>query len=279
MPSWCADKFLMAAAILSLVGPAALAATPPKKCEARTVSAADQKLWVDVKGNGPATVVFESGNGNDSTVWNPILDQIHEMGAKTFVYDRAGLGKSSPRVGTYSIDREVRALRSALDRCGVRKPIVIVAHSYGGLMALLTATLDRRVAGIVLLDALVPQSFTDSEIAATLAEVRPQYAEVRREAPQLAETVIPLMEAMPATARRIRGVTISKDLPIIDVVSGKATYTREAAREAHISGHTAFVKESTAREYIVAAESSHKIVKDQPKLVVDAVKTMLERIK
>lgn len=261
------------AAMAGLVVASPARAAP--SCDGARVKADRQSLWVKREGAGRATIVFESGNGNDSTVWQALLEPARAMGASTFIYDRAGLGQSAARQGGYDIRREVRALRKALDVCGVSSPVILVAHSYGGVMALLTASQDRRVKGLVLLDALVPETFTDEEIAATLAEVRPQYAEVRKEVPELAASIIPLMEAMPETAHHVRPIRRRKGFPVIDIVAGKAEYTRPAARDVHFTGHAAFVARDPARTLMLAEKSGHKVMFDQPDLVLAAIKTLL----
>jgi pimeloyl-ACP methyl ester carboxylesterase len=70
---------------------------------------------------------------------------------------RAGLGRSAPSPPPYRIDDEADALRRELDRHGIEAPIVLVAHSYGGFVATLVAAFDRRVAGVVLVDANLAQ--------------------------------------------------------------------------------------------------------------------------
>ncbi len=270
---------------IAVLGAAFTVLLPPQarakgvSCHETSVSVDSQNLWVDLQGHGSPTVVFESGNGNDSSVWAAITPRVRQLGVRTFVYDRAGLGKSRPRVGPYRIDREVGFLARVLRKCEVRGPLILVAHSYGGLMALLMSSANSDVDGIVLLDATVPQTFTEGEVAATLAEVRPQYPEVRRGAPELAATIIPLMEAMPATMQRLKAVTIPRDLPIIDVVADSATYTREDAKAIHDQGHVAFVAQSPARELVTARGSGHKIMIDTPDVAVEAIRRMVTLVR
>ena len=177
------------------------------------------RIWVEVEGAGEVTVAFETGNGSDSGVWAEIAPRIRAAGARTFLYDRAGMGRSEAAPQPYSIDDEVEALRSALTSCGIDGPIVLAAHSYGGFISLLLASLDERVAGLVLVDANIPAFFTEAEVASILAEYRPQYEQLREQAPELAATLIPIMEAYPATAARLRSVAIPASLPIVDIVA------------------------------------------------------------
>ena len=113
-------------------------------------------LWASVQGDGPPTVVFISGNGADSTIWAALEPQIRAQGARTVVYDRAGLVRSPLAPGPYSIDSEADALLETLHANGVDRNIILAALSYGGLIGALIAEGNSAVEGIVLIDALLP---------------------------------------------------------------------------------------------------------------------------
>ena len=171
-------------------------------CGGSAVDVGSHRLWTDLQGTGDTTVVFEAGGGADSSVWAGIVPQVQALGLKTLVYDRAGLGRSEPRPGLYSVDRDTHDLRTLLDRCGVVGRVLVVSHSYGGFVSLLTAAEDRRVAGLVLVDANVPGYFTQARLDALLAEYRPRYVELREKAPQLAAAMIPMMRGLSGVRAR-----------------------------------------------------------------------------
>jgi pimeloyl-ACP methyl ester carboxylesterase len=244
-------------------------------CTKSLVDVGGRRLWVELEGAGTTTVVFETGNGSDSGVWAEIAPRVRAAGARTFLYDRAGMGRSELVPQPYSIDREVDALRSALTSCGIDGPIVLVAHSYGGFISLLLASLDERVAGLVLVDANVPAFFTEAEVASILAEYRPQYEQLQEQAPELAATLIPIMEAYPATSARLRSVSVPARLPIIDIVAEHSWAGTPESATAMREAHMTFVAESSARESISAAGSSHNVMRDAPDLVVGAIVRMV----
>jgi len=257
-----------------------LAAPAATHACSRAVRAVDgNQLWVDQDGAGEVTVAFEAGFGNDSSVWAEIAPQIRAVGAQTFVYDRAGMGKSTIDTSApYSIDNDVHILRTLWTSCAVTGPIVMVGHSYGGGMSLLAAAQDPRVRGLVLLDGLVAKVYGSGQLENNLATMRAQYDEIRRKAPALAKVAIPWAEALPATMKRLDEVRVSPDLPIIDIVAEHGQSTAEAARVWR-DAHVEFTANHPARESILAAGSSHKVMADQPALVVDAILRMIDRVK
>ena len=231
------------------------------------------------EGKGNITVVFESGFGNDSSVWSQITPKIQAAGVQTFVYDRAGMGKSTINTSTpYSIDNDVHILRSALANCHIKGPIVMVGHSYGGAISLLAASEDPDIAGLVLIEAVVPNVWTPTEVENNLKMMRPQYDEIREKAPELAKVAIPFAEAMPDTAKKVNALRVSDVLPIIDIEAEKGQNTPESTqtwREAHKQ----FTSGNPHREFVMAMGSSHKVMVDQPDLVVKSILKMIETVR
>lgn len=236
-------------------------------------------IWVNKEGSDVVTVVFEAGFGNDSTVWSEIAQQVRKMGVQTFVYDRAGMGNSTINTNLpYSINNDVHILKIALARCGIQAPMVLVGHSYGGGISLMAASDDKRVRGVLLLDAVVPNTWPPAELQKNMAAMRLQYDEIRQKEPALAKVAIPWAEALPATVKQIDNLHIPSNLPIIDIV---AENSQDSAEKNQLwqQTHREFTAGHPSREFILAAGSSHKVMIDKKDLVLDAIKRMLERIK
>jgi pimeloyl-ACP methyl ester carboxylesterase len=237
------------------------------------------KIWTNTEGTGEVTVVFESGFGNDSSVWSQIEPRVRAAGARTFVYDRAGMGQSTINTSIpYSIDNDVHILKTALANCGIKSSIVMVGHSYGGAISLLAAADDKNILGVVLIDALVPKAWPKSEVDKNMVAMRAQYKEIREQAPELAKVAIPFAEALAETAKRVDAIRTSDTLPIIDIVAenGQDNPTsKQIWRDAHVT----FTANNPHRDYILAIGSSHKVMRDKPDLVVEAILKMLEKTK
>lgn len=250
---------------------------------AAPTTAADDapQLWMQVAGAGAPTVIFEAGGGDDSSVWAAIEPEIRlGSGVRTVLYDRAGLGKSAApeRSGPYKIDDEVAALQRGLARFLVNGPIVIVAHSYGGFLATLLAATDKRVVGLVLVDANLAEFFDDAELARLKAKYEPQLPELERKAPKLAKVMGPLIKAYPETVKRVKAAPVPATLPVIDIVAEKSWGDTDEENAAMRRVHDAFVAASPAREQIVAAGSGHYVMRDKPKLVIGAINKLLRRL-
>ena len=102
-------------------------------------------------------IVCEHGAFGCATDWSVVQGLLAARGLASLAYDRAGLGYSDagpdPRDGR-SINDDLEAL---LDRLGEAGPILLVGHSMGGLMVRLFALeRTRRLAGLVLVDAVTP---------------------------------------------------------------------------------------------------------------------------
>jgi len=247
-------------------------------CAASTLEIRGNRIWVDREGTGHLTVVFEAGFGNDSSVWATIAPRIRARGASTFIYDRAGMGKSTIDTSApYSFANDVAILRTALERCRITGPVVMVGHSYGGAMSLLAATEDPQIEGIVLVDSMVPLAWSQDELAKNMKVMRAQYAEIREKAPALAKVAIPWAEALPVTVKQLDALVLPDRLPVIDIVAEKGQDTPESA-QLWRDAHQRFTANHPRRESIFATGSSHKVMVDKPDLVVDAIAKMIATV-
>jgi pimeloyl-ACP methyl ester carboxylesterase len=134
-----------------------------------------RKLYLRCAGTGSPTVILESGIHDSSDPWTltdtqppvvpapPVFEGIARF-THVCMYDRPGTIRYtnppalSARSTPVRMPRELPGmagdLRRLLARAGVRAPVVLVAHSFGGLIARLFAqTYPRQTAGMVLVDA------------------------------------------------------------------------------------------------------------------------------
>ncbi|NYZ63178.1 alpha/beta fold hydrolase [Luteimonas deserti] len=116
------------------------------------VSRGSYVLQAQQQGQGPVTVVFESGFGQGAGVWKPVIEGLG-ADCRCIAYSRAGIGPSGADGTEKSIAAHVADLVAVVDTLAPDTKIVVVGHSYGGLLVTEFARrYPERVQGLVLVD-------------------------------------------------------------------------------------------------------------------------------
>lgn len=103
------------------------------------------------EGTGP-TVVLEAGNADFSVMWSKVQPDL-AASARVCAYDRSGLGWSERGSVPRTLAAMTDELARLLDAAGIDGKLLLVGHSFGGIVARsFTASYPGRVAGMVLLD-------------------------------------------------------------------------------------------------------------------------------
>ncbi|MEM9168932.1 MAG: alpha/beta hydrolase [Pseudomonadota bacterium] len=229
-----------------------------------------------VRGDRAPALVFINGNAATLAAWDPIEPTFSARGVRTVRTDRDGFGETPLGPRPYDVRDEVAALQKALRDEGVDGDKILVAHSYGGVIAAALAQADPDVLGVVLVDAVVPGEMTKAYTDEILATYRPQYDAVRAQAPAIAEAIIPVVEAFPETAEKLRDVTWREDVRLIDIRAERTTDSA-AMYDASLAYHRRLVAAAPdERTLVIATDSGHQVMKDRPDVVIAAVETLLE---
>lgn len=110
-------------------------------------------------GQGPVTVVFDSGLGGYSNDWSEVQPAVAKF-ARACSFDRAGFGWSDPGPMPRDSRSETADLHALLTKSGERGPFVLVGHSLGGLNSQLYALeFPDQVVGMVLVDSGHPEQW------------------------------------------------------------------------------------------------------------------------
>lgn len=282
-------------------------------------------------GDGP-TVVFEAGISATSLSWTLVQPRVSRF-ARTFSYDRAGLGWSDASPSGITAAGCAEDLHRLITTAGIPAPCVLVGHSYAGFILHVYATRHpENVAGLVLVDPIYPEEWLAmspreffrlrggvflSRVGAALAaigvvrfslnrllsgsraaprriarlfgsEAAQVMTRLAREVQKLPETTWPAISShwsrprsFLSMARHLAGLRASAaevaacgDVPAhipLTVISG--IQQPPHYREAH-ARMTAGVKNG---RHVMATGSGHWILLDEPELVVEAVRDVLDR--
>ncbi|MDB2331029.1 alpha/beta hydrolase [Alteromonas sp.] len=110
-------------------------------------------LYTEDSGMGRVNVIFDSGMGDDLSVWKKVSDEVSKF-ARVITYDRAGLGWSDESPKERTSEEIVRELHSMLEKKKLIGPIILVGHSFGGVnMQQFALKYPDEIAGLVLIDS------------------------------------------------------------------------------------------------------------------------------
>ena len=125
-----------------------------------------ENLEVKFKG----TIIFENGSGTDLSEWtkNKEFFQCVQKQGSLFLYDRNGIGKSSPDFNQSALNPVTAKfigdkLFILLQNNHIKMPYIIVSHSYGGMYAgYFSLKNPNLIAGMLMVDP-VPKNFHFSD--------------------------------------------------------------------------------------------------------------------
>ena len=268
-----------------------LAATPPP---GHLVDVGGYRLHLWCTGSGTPTVILDNGLGGSSVGWGFVQPAVARF-TRVCSYDRAGLGYSDPGPSPRTARRLASELAQLLDRSGIAGPVVLVGASIAGFNVRVFAS-DRpeRTAGLVLVDASheddaheVPPMARFVPLLSTIGALRLFGVSFG----QRVETLHPSVRRYAlATSFRAAGYQAAADelihirdsvlevrssrrtLPIPVVVVTGARGTDENWRRFQ-QDLTTLSERGCLR---VAPQSGHVVSVDQPEIVVDAIRSVVE---
>jgi pimeloyl-ACP methyl ester carboxylesterase len=128
---------------------------PPLPPPGRLVEVGEWKLHLNCTGEahpGQSTVILESGAGDFSVEWSLVQPKVAVF-ARVCSYDRAGDGWSELGPHPRTFHQVAYELNTLLANAGIKTPLVLVGHSYGGwLVRQYQAMYPSDVAGMVLVE-------------------------------------------------------------------------------------------------------------------------------
>jgi pimeloyl-ACP methyl ester carboxylesterase len=131
-------------------------AQPPFPPPGKLVDVGGWRLHLNCTGEARAsqpTIILEPGLGDFSVEWSLVQPSVAKF-ARVCSYDRAGDGWSELGPHPRTLRQIVYELHTLLEKAGVKPPLVLVGHSYGGwLVRLYASTYKADVAGMVLVEA------------------------------------------------------------------------------------------------------------------------------
>jgi pimeloyl-ACP methyl ester carboxylesterase len=256
----------------------------------------DRKMYLECVGTGSPTVVLISGFRGARDDWTYVIDPANPAGdpvsarsavfpkvgkfIRVCAYDRPGTidfgGRptdSTPVLQPTTAWDGAVDLHVLLTAAGEPGPFVVVAHSWGGLIARLFASRHpNAVVGLVLLDPgsefleahLTPSQWTSFVLAAKALGAPPEL-----EAADYEPSVAALRAASPV--RAIPAVVLSSDKPFDFGAGGAETWPAWGAAQHDVAS-------VLDARHVTRTDSGHFIQGAQPQLVVKAIRKVVEAV-
>ena len=268
-----------------------LAAIPPP---GHLVDIGGYRLHLWCVGDGAPAVILDTGLGGTSADWGFVQPDVARF-TRVCSYDRAGMGYSDTGPSPRTARRIASELAELLDRSGIDGPVVLVAASSGGFnVRVFASDYLQRVAGLVLVDAshedqpheiprlarFVPLLSTvgvlrllDISFGPRLESLAPSTRQFARATSfraagyqAAADEIMHIRES----ASEVRGSRRKLSIPLVVVTGGQGA----DATWRHLQRDQVTLSERGCQ--IIAQDAGHVVVVDQPQVVVDAIRRVVE---
>jgi len=219
--------------------------------------------------NEEFTILFESGYGDASEVWNTVQTEMSKT-HHTISYDRAGLGQSDKSPNQRTTLNQVHELHSLLEKVNGEGPYVIVAHSLGGFNARLFANeYPDEVLGIVFVDCS-----HEEQNNVLLSSFTPEIKELYMSQFTLEGSFEDVCES----SQQVKNARDSlKNIPFT-VLSGTNHELGEEMEKEWGNMQKDLASLSDNSVHLTVEGSGHSIHAEKPNVVIYAIKEMINRI-
>lgn len=260
-----------------------------------------RKLYLECRGAGSPTVILEAGLRNRADIWSVQPDQGEAVfpavagSTRVCAYDRPGttlgtdqLSRSDPVKMPRTTKDAVADLHALLEAAAIPGPYVLVGHSTGGLIIRLYAsTYPKDVAGLVLVDAIpegvqtamTPEEWTlyDRLLLTAPPAAIAYYKEL--ETIDFDVSFEQMRDAVKATPLpSVPLIVISKGRPF-EMPTELPAGLPAAVEKAWLAGQQELAGLLPDTPHIIATKSSHYVQVEQPQLVINAIKRVVEKIR
>lgn len=244
----------------------------------KIINIADNRsLYTKYQRTSAPSVIFIAGLGDNFETWKKVQDRISDV-TSTLSYTRASIGRSSVAPVPQTCHDLVEELSELLQELDVKKPYLLVGHSFGGLMARLYASLyPLDICGMILVDA-APE-FKELAYEQVLPENLIAGNREYLENPSLNRENIDKMQSYKQIVDHKRQI----DLPLTIIARGlpdrgEEGWPSQKILEIEQNLQKELKKLSTSSKFRIASHSGHYIHHDEPEIVIEEILRMLKEI-
>jgi len=272
------------------------------------------KLHMIDRGVGGPTVVIDAGGGDNSLDWSLVQPEIAKF-TRVVVYDRAGYAWSNASSLERTSENIAKELHTMLHNANIPAPYILVGHSFGGINVRFFANMyPDEVAGVVLVDSSHEDQGKNAPASAEQEMNRYYYEKLMR----TALGIFRLSQYTPSGQIKFKkSIALSKFSPEIQEIYFAQKFTTKRALallqesscktqsfkqlknmknmlgdkplivitlasrkdKEDIALHADLVTKSSRGKLVFADNSGHNVNYDQPEIIVEAVREMVEELR
>lgn len=253
--------------------------------EEKSVEVNGKKQFYLSKGKGSPKIVFITGLGPTMDDFQEIQNKLSKY-TEVICYDRAGIGKSESFHNERSLENISNELKALIDKIGLDNPFILVGHSRGGSIArYFVNKYPEKVCGLILIDPAIQEHKSLKRSLRTDAEkieFDNYYNSFCIDSAKYTLTIRnEFKAAFTKDSADVAGKGFSSNIPITLIGSTKITKDKYSKQETEIKVQLLkdYLKINPQIKLILTNKSGHFIHDDQPKLVLDEVISMFDKIK
>lgn len=239
------------------------------------VCVGNHKLNFSILPGSGMPIIFESGAGNDGTVWKEVITLLSQkIKAPLIAYDRAGFGKSGIDTTQINISSEVIDLEKALNQLNFNDKYFFVAHSLGGNYAMkFISNNPTKVKGAVFIDIVNPKFMDEKRATYTKNLFIDSLEQIKKESIGFYHLVLNYEN----TSEVLRNVASSIETPLTIIASGLTPFEGND-KTLFLSGLRQFSEQRKNRKYILIEKAEHYVFYDEPIRVVDEIVKLYSQV-
>jgi pimeloyl-ACP methyl ester carboxylesterase len=273
------SKHLLQTFVAAMI-PLVICSSCAHRDEPRMVNVNGYRVRMLLQGHGsPAVVFMNVGFGGSYEIWQSVNPSVSQF-TRTVAYNRGGTWKSDPAPLPRDSQHIADELHVALKNAGVKPPYVVVGASLSGIYARVFAYLyPKDVAGIVLLDPTSEDFLVElkKRNQRMYAEAEKQNAEMESQFSDPNAVGRGEYLSLETDYQQARDAFPLPNVPLV-LISAKrpGAAIPDSPDRIALDLHEDFVKRIPGARHIVTQNSRHLIMEDDPQLVVNTIREIIE---
>lgn len=223
--------------------------------------------------NNKYLIVFESGLGDGHEVWNTLLNELSSQ-FDVVSYDRAGYSKSVMNTNARDITHLTNDLEVLINQVAKGRKVIFVGHSLGGMIIRDYAVKHpAQTAALLFVDAShelynQPTQADEDKVYAVFKSAYGESFGGTQEARQLLENSN-YMATLPKLP----------NIPVVAITSMKIDADHNAAdRQRWYDSKEALKVGLSDFKHIITTKSGHYIMLEEPQLVIENLKSLMNKL-